>query len=568
MKRKYSIITVLLLFVIVMTNCSLDEKIYDQPASDSFINTKGDIAIVVNGLYATLTSNVGYRNAALPLIMISGDDLPSVNATWGSISIKSYTPTTTQIQNFWTGVFTTINNANDLIAKVPEVNAPDDYKNRIMGELYFIRAFSYFNAVRLWGKLPILTETTTGSSNFNTPRSPVDSVYALIFKDLKEASKRCLRASKMPTAEFGHATKGAADGILSLASLTYGNFCDLNNRTTEAQKYYKQAQEYADTVLLSNEYDLLPNFADLWNVDKEKAAYKEVIFGIQFMRDETRSLGSIFAALYAPNTLYGSAGILPNRIGTGNIRVNPWFYDKCTTGDYAGDYRGECTFLTKWIYNGSSANPPQYMITYPLSRTAKSTNPDLTSFVFPLVKKYFDGKANISQGGENDWFYLRLAEIYLIKAEAENEINGPNSVAYEAFNKIRERARKANGTVRNVPANLTAGLSKENFRLAVFNERSFELLGEGHRFFDLQRMRYIDNTKTMMEYQYAIFIKSLYDANPTPPKYNTTTESWDGGRLEPQTYALWNSRFLLLPIPQNEMNTNSSLVGDQNPGWQ
>src|SRR5690606_29805315 len=101
----------------------------------------------------------------------------------------------------------------------------------------------------------------------------------------------------------------------------------------------------------------------------------------------------------------------------------PWFYDFCTTGDYANDYRADVTFLTSWIHNANG----QLVTTYPLDPTPAQRNANgglLTPNQYnqPFLKKYIDGKGTDTRTHENDLFVIRLAEIYLIKAEALNEI--------------------------------------------------------------------------------------------------------------------------------------------------
>ena len=117
--------------------------------------------------------------------------------------------------------------------------------------------------------------------------------------------------------------------------------------------------------------------------------------------------------------------------------------------------------------------------------------------------------------------------------------------------------------MRQVPRNLETGLTKEEFRLKIFHERGLELVGEGHRWFDLVRMRYKDNKRTMMEYQLGEFAKTI---PPGLPKYNALLNVWEGGQMDPTTMPPWNPKYLLYPISANELNSNPAF-GPQNPGW-
>jgi hypothetical protein len=157
---------------------------------------------------------------------------------------------------------------------------------------------------------------------------------------------------------------------------------------------------------------------------------------------------------------------------------------------------------------------------------------------------------------------IRYAEVLLIRAEAENEINGPSPAALAAFNQLRARARGANGTPRTAPASLTAtGLTKEAFRRRIFEERGLELVGEGQRWFDLVRMR-APNGKTMYEFLYTT------ELAPVPvglPVFNTTTRLWTGGRIAPNTKVPFDPKYLLFPVPTTELGVNPNIT--QNPGY-
>jgi hypothetical protein len=134
--------------------------------------------------------------------------------------------------------------------------------------------------------------------------------------------------------------------------------------------------------------------------------------------------------------------------------------------------------------------------------------------------KYVDPDKASADGQGNNFIVYRYADLLLIKAEAENEANGPTTAAYAEINKVRSRA--------NLP-NLASNLSKDEFREAVWNERNLELAMEEIRWYDLKR----------------------------------------AGRLESvlsATGATWNDKYLLFPIPQQEIDASNGLI-TQNPGY-
>lgn len=563
MKKKLIIFLFSSLFVIAMVRCSVEETIYDQETTESFLKSQADVAPLVDGVYALFYDFDSYRTNLEYLYNSWGPEIyPNGGSVWAQSNTKSYDATNRYLSYApWKGYFQIVRTSNSLLARIEPVKMDDAYKSRIKGEMYFMRAFAYFNMVRLYGKLPIYTEDVTSETDFYKSRSSVDDVYKLIFTDLKEASSRCLKVDKLPAAETGHATKGAADGLLSLAYLTYGNYLDLNNRAGDAKGAYQMAVNYADTVLLSGKYNLIPKYNDLFDLTKENAAYAtggEILFGIRFAAISGVNVGNRYARMFLPNTLRGVTGTQPNRQGDGTLRIQSWFIDKYSSGDYLNDYRSEFTFLTKWPENGTT----KMRVTYP---NIPASTESVESGNFAYLNKYRDGAAYDNANHGNDMFFLRLAEIYLIKAEAENELNGPTTKAFEAFNKLRARARNANGTARTTPADLSLAdaSTKEDFRMKIYDERALELCGESHAIFDNIRMRYKDNQRTMMEYINNEFSKTLSMGFPT---WNSAKKVWEGGRAYAATFA-WDPRLLLLPVPVAEMDANPAIRGDQNPGW-
>jgi hypothetical protein len=559
--KNFKMIFLVLVVFLLSSGCDLEEKIYDTATADLFIQKESDIRAMLNGLYSDLQSYGGFKSNMNYQLMYSSDDLATASNPYREFLERTISATNAYHQSSWQSFYSVINNTNSLIQSLQQLEWVDEaYKNRVLGECYFMRAFSYFYLVRLYGGVPLKTESTGGKSDFYLPRNSIEEVYARIFADFTIACENCILFSNQPSDESGHATKGAAQAMLSLAYLTYGNHLDLQSQAGEAAKYYQLAENFADSVILSNQYSLVPNYADLWDVSKEKAAYNEVVFCIQFTRDATAtgaiSKGSEWAYYFQPQFRYYVTGYpapSPGR-GLGAIYVQPWFYDYYHTGDYEGDYRSEVSFITRYQYQDKVRN----CITYPEIRTKKD---DYVS-QYPFINKYKDPDGYDSRNHENDLYVIRLSEVYLIKAEAENEINGPTGDAYTAFNNVRERARNANGTVRTTPADLSPGLSKEEFRMKIFDERGLEFLAEEHRWFDSIRMKYKDNTRPMIQYLYEDFLPSLVKE---APKYNTTTEKWEGGRVQPLNIVSWTPKFLVWPIPSTEIDTNPNIK--QSPVW-
>jgi hypothetical protein len=587
-------ICLITLIIVSMLACSLDEKLDGTIPTENFIQSDADLALMVNGAYSYYPTWNLFKGGYIGILcgsseMASPNDNAPTIGSFASYGARRYDASSAYIKNPWTGLFSLIGTLNSNIQSIEKASKiTDSMKKRTIGEMYFLRGYSYFNLVRLWGGVPLRLDETTSDSNFYQKRDSVENVYKQIFADLNAASERCLLRKSQPVAEFGRATKGAAQSMLASAYLTYGNYCDLYKGGNNASVYYNLAATYADSVINSNQYSLINNYADIFNVDKEKAAYEEVIFGIQYTRDafvpSNLGQGSSFASQFQPSTRNGVTGNPPAGKGGANIKIQPWFFNQYITGDYISgtygqigsvmDYRTEVSFLTSWLGtpNNTAGTPTQNYITYPVVRPKPLTGElAITRESMPYIDKYKDPKGLDGQNHENDFFIMRLSEVYLIKSEALNEL-GRTSEAYAPFNMLRSRARKANGTVRTVPTDLASGLSKEDFRLAVFNERGLEFVGEGSRLFDELRMRYKATNKTMLQYRYEDFYPALTTTQLTLPLANTTTGVWGGGIVQPVSLPnggqlpLWDKKFLLLPIPSDELLKNSNF-GGQNSGW-
>ena len=559
------------IFMLSAVSCSIDENIIDTPNPKS-IKTENDVNAVIRGLYARFNDASSFKFRGWVMLSLAADDLYSPSAAeFGPFAKRTFT--NVDVEPFYESLFLTVGAVNDLLKVLDGLDLKPQFMDRAYGEAYFIRAFCYYYLVRLYGGVPLRTEATTAESELYLKRASMEEVYRQIFSDFQTASALLPLNSNIPANELGRASKGAAQAILSQAYLTYGNQMSLKGQSPDV--YYEKAVLYADSVINSNQYTLLNNYADIFNVSKETDAYKEVIFGIRFQVDMQQSLvasaGSEFAYRCGVGNTHFVSGNAPYGTGTGDVRPMHWFADvyRRNALDYANgdgtviDYRNEVAFMQR----GYQSVQNRYYITYPnIPVTTEGTIPS------PLIGKYIDPNGRDARNHGNDFFIIRFAEVYLIKAEALNELYGPTQ-ALAAFNKVRERARKANGVSRTVPQDINATTrpgvvaDKSLFRLRIFHERGLELLGEGQRWFDLVRMQHPTNpTKTMYEYQLLEeLIKTSYPK--TFPGYNATTKTWSNRNAvyEP-ALNVSIPKFLLFPIPNKEITRNPSF-GNQNPDW-
>ncbi|NUO01594.1 MAG: RagB/SusD family nutrient uptake outer membrane protein [Saprospiraceae bacterium] len=338
----------------------------------------------------------------------------------------------------WNGYYRGIYRANTAIERIPAVEMDEGLKARLIAECRFLRAYYYFNMVRWFGDLPLITKPLT-PSEFEQPRKPAAEVYAQIIADL-EAAVATLPET-YPAAEVGRITKGAANGMLARVYLTLGDF--------------QKTEQYAMAVINSGKYALYPNYGKLFTPEGENSS--ESVFEVQATSDPQGLGGSQY------NEVQGVRGV-PN-LGWGFNRPS----DNLVAAFEGPDPRREATIL----YVGE---------VLPDGSAVVEDNPE-------VINERYNQKAWAPQpiNGNNGWGggnirILRYADVLLMAAEALNE-NGKTQDALTLVNQVRARARGANPFI--LP-NITI-TDKDQLRQRIWQERRVELALEQHRWFDLKR---------------------------------------------------------------------------------
>lgn len=288
--------SILLLVFIGLTACQknfLDLKPLSQPNVDNFYQTANDFGNAVNGAYDVLQSASQYGGDFNTLIEARSDNVldndPSSNAGLRYNLDRFIEPTTnTILRDTWGSLYTGINRTNLILDKIdgaglPAVTIDAPLKARYKGEAQFIRALSYFNLVRLWGKVPLVLTAGTTTDARSYVRNEVAEVYAAIEKDLTDAG------ANLPVsytgADVGRATAGAAKGLLGKVYVT--------------QKKFTQAVPLLRDVITANTYRLLPNIADVFAVANKNNA--EIVFAVKFKKGVGGALSEGHALWYGTN---------------------------------------------------------------------------------------------------------------------------------------------------------------------------------------------------------------------------------------------------------------------------
>lgn len=352
-----------------------------------------------------------------------------------------------RIGDRWNACFRAINRAMQAIEGIEKMEAGifKNYKqNYLIGEAYFTKAYFYFEAVRTWGDLPLITATPVLADK-NKRRSPKEEVYALIESDLTYATQNLPRKKELDSKDLGRATSDAAWALLAKVYLYQGKYAEA-----------KKAIEDNLLPLVPAEYDLMENYEDIFSMLHEHN--KESIFEINFRhKSDDKGLtttGNYSAYAQGPRPFAGYGGNQPLQLLADAFE--------------SGDERKDATLLTiQDLENWETAA-------------------DFSSLEFNRTG-YYNQKVYIKPseriGTEsiftmpNNLRIIRLSEVYLIYAEAVCKLGTDDALAREYLNKVRRRA----GLLDNTTA------TGEALFDAIINENRYEFAMEGHRYFDLVR---------------------------------------------------------------------------------
>lgn len=383
----------------------------------------------VNGIYGMLTE-FDYAFAYLGITEILSDNAdkgssPSDTGTdKKELDDLQFTSSTGSFGAMWTNWYKAIGRATHAIEYTEGYGLTDEaYKNRLIGEAKFLRAYHYFFLVRGFGDVPLQHISLI-------ERAPKADVYAFIEADLLDAINKLPNKSDYESKDLGRATKGAAQALLSKVYLY--------------EKKWQQAYDMAQTVIGSGQYGLENDYAVLWRVTSENGT--ESIFEVQ-------GRGEVVAhGVQQYSETQGARGT--SGWGWGFNTPSQNLLDAYNAaGD---DIRRDATiiFAGETLYDGREVS---------------------ASVENPMYNEKAYSSANAGAGdGDKNIRVLRLAEIYLIAAEAANEL-GNTDAALTNLNVVRGRVHL--GEITNTA----------NLRQAIWNERRLELAFEHDRWFDLVR---------------------------------------------------------------------------------
>ncbi|HEY5687830.1 MAG TPA: RagB/SusD family nutrient uptake outer membrane protein [Yeosuana sp.] len=481
---------IVLSFLIAFTSCDdlLEEQPYTQIGTDFFYKNESDALAALTAVYADLKSGNGYYRQLYLSNLFAASDQGTPNAgRHGDFRRGTIASTDPNLPSTWKEIYIGIKDANNVIARVPEItNMDEELKLRVLGEARFLRALNYFNLVRCFGEVPLRTEPVKPGEG-GLPVSPIEDVYDVIISDLQFAADNCWGFNEIRNGyanNIGRVTKASAHAMLAKVYLQIASSKRTasegilgndryNGITGSPQSYYELCKEQCDLVLNENGYQLVTNLEDWKRIfDAKNGNNPEMLFEVQ--GSSIVEQGTAISNLFSPRNAglsgggFGGTNALMGSFINKNMDKNDIRFQNSIIREFQDETR-------TYVLNSGSTG---YI------RTITETGAPNGTLFRVFTSKYIDRDATTEYTSQQNWHIIRLADVYLMRAEALAEINVDASLADSDLNMLRSRV--------GIPDFDGSSMNMTEFRTALLRERSAELFMEGHRFFDLTRMGVYD----------------------------------------------------------------------------
>ncbi|MEC3908815.1 RagB/SusD family nutrient uptake outer membrane protein [Tamlana sp. 2201CG12-4] len=535
----------LLILLGVLNSCQndfLDEDLDVIITPENFYKTEKEAEVGIFGLYHQLSRKDLY-GWYLSMSVDMGTDIAFYGGKFGDTfdifsNYKNISSSIGNLPRTWNEAYQTIHAANLIIENLPKNATFSQVKqDRFLAEARFVRAVSYLVLSRLYGEVPLVKGVLT-LDELGIPRADLAELYQFMIEDLNFAKEHIPWLSELQ--QGGRASKNAVLGVLTRVYLTMAG-APLN----DASKWALAASTSKE--LIDTDYhDLHENYNQVFlNARDDVYDFTESIWEIEYTKGEP-DFGSRIGTFNGIKSFKGPNGEKASDVGGGSGLVRATANIRKIYGEDGVGYNPDI------VDSRYHWNCPAYRFD---GTQVPRMNPDgtvktsLRDFIVSSYRKEIsNGIYTPNQTGVNA-IALRYADVLLMYAEAENEVNGAgrNALANESLAKIRRRAFKTyevkwalEGAVTNEDDGFNfdySGLSQEDFRNLIRDERARELPGEGLRRWDLLRWRLLYGN-----------VSDLIGEEPEG-------EAW--GNIQPHN--------VLYPIPQREIDLNPLLT--QNPGY-
>ncbi|TDT47393.1 putative outer membrane starch-binding protein [Maribacter spongiicola] len=484
MKTKNIFLYIFIIFSTFGCEKFLEEDPRAIVAPETFFASESDARQAINGTYAILKNNSIYGQVGLDHFYDNGADIIepnraanfvepignySMNEALADVSVQKMS-----VSDTWKDLYGIVFNTNIIIDRVENNEGIlEGPRTEIVAEARFLRALCYWHITNLWGDAPYYTEVLTLEEVSSLARTDESIIIEGILDDLQFAQS--ILPLTYPDDQRGRATKWAAAII-------------------EAKIYMKQQEWSAGLskcleIIDESPHALLPTYNEVFDPTNEYNP--EIIWSLDFARD----IEGIFDPAFPGAAFAGNNSWRPSLFNP-RLRDEPKNADERSALSDALNARGEA-------FNGTGLQvaSKDFAEKFPLNDLRRELNIvdnylgfDLN---FPYMGKFWnlDLESSPRFNHSDNRMVFRLADVYLMAAECENEANGPGN-AYQYIEPIRERAYETEAEWK------LEGLTQQGFREAIYDERKWELAGEAHRRYDLIRWGILLDVVTNLEYRF------------------------------------------------------------------
>ncbi|MFG6686788.1 RagB/SusD family nutrient uptake outer membrane protein [Mariniflexile sp. HNIBRBA6329] len=476
-------------------NCEsfLEEDPRDIIAPENFFATESDARQAITGVYAIYKNNSIYGQVGLDHFYDNGADIIEPNRVANFVeAIGNYTMNEAvadesvqrmSVGDTWKDFYKIILNCNIIVDRV-EGNAAisQSAQTDIIAEARLLRGLAYWHITNLWGDAPYYTENININQIRTLGRTPKETILEGVLDDLEFAESNL--KPFYPEAQRGRASKWVASVVIAKIYMK--------------EKQWQLGLDKCLEIINNSNHEILSSYADVFNPDNEYNA--EIIWSLDFAKD--------IRSQYEEGLVDVAGGSLNPAWGNGNWRpsmFNPRLRDEPKNTSQRAALSAALTARGE-AFNGTGLQiaSKDFAAKFPLNDLRRPLNV-LDSYLgfelaFPYMPKFMNLKLDSSPrfNHSDNRMVFRLADVALMAAECENERPGGNpTTAYGYIKEIRERAY---ATVAEAEA--IKGLTQEQFRQAIYNERKWELAGEAHRRYDLIRWGILLDVVQNLEYRF------------------------------------------------------------------
>lgn len=510
-----------ILFVLFCFNsCEsfLEEDPRDIVAPENFFASEADARQAITGVYAIYKNNSIYGQVGLDHFYDNGCDIIEPNRVADFVAgIGNYTMNEAvadesvqrmSVSDTWKDFYKIILNCNIIIDKVNGNEAIiQAAQTDVIAEARFLRGLAYWHITNLWGAAPYYIDNLSINEIKSLGRTPKATILQGVLEDLQFAESNL--KSSYPAGQRGRASKWAASIVIAKIYMQ--------------EKQWQNGLNKCLEIINQSQHKLLPTYAAVFDPANEYNS--EIIWSLDFAKD--------LRSQYEEGLVDRAGGPLSAVWGNGNWRPSmfcPRLRDEPKNTSQRNALSAALTAKGE-AFNGTGLQiaSKDFAEKFPTKDLRRPLNV-LQNYLgfelaFPYMPKFWNlSVANSPRFNHSDnRMVFRLADVFLMAAECQNEVNGPAN-AYQYIHAIRKRAYATQAEWELV------GLTQQQFRQAIYDERKWELAGEAHRRYDLIRWGILLDVVQKLQYRF------------WKPNEN----------IKPQ--------HVLLPIPLQELQLNPKLL--------